>query len=106
MCCVLLCILEAVEGGFCLPEVPEVTEVMRCVLLCMEAVEGGLSFAVSKFPLCQFSHCSPPPLAKSWTANLGRHGRQDSRMRQEPPLPLTAGTLVGNRARAVGLIFD
>ncbi len=37
MRCVLLCMLEVVEGRFCLPEV------IRCVLLCMlEAVEGGL----------------------------------------------------------------
>jgi len=37
--CVLLCMLEAVEGGLRLLEVPEV---MRCVLLYMlEAVEGG-----------------------------------------------------------------
>src|SRR5947207_15915968 len=36
MRCVLLCMLEAVEGGFCL------LEAMRCMLLCMlEAVEGG-----------------------------------------------------------------
>ena len=38
--CVLLFILEAVEGWLCLLEV---SEVMRRVLLCMlEAVEGGL----------------------------------------------------------------
>ena len=46
MRCVLLCMLEAVEGVLCslkLLEVLEVPEVMRCVLLCMlEAVEGGL----------------------------------------------------------------
>jgi len=37
--CVLLCILEAVEGGLCLLEVPEV---MRCVLFYMlKAAEGG-----------------------------------------------------------------
>ena len=36
--CVLLCMLEAVEGGLCLLEVLE--EVMRCVLLCLlEVVE-------------------------------------------------------------------
>jgi len=41
--CVLLCMLEAVEGGFCLLEVLEVPEVMRCMLLRMlEAVEGGI----------------------------------------------------------------
>src|SRR5436190_780961 len=35
-----ICMLEAVEGGLCLEEVPEV---MRCVLLCMlEAVEGRI----------------------------------------------------------------
>jgi len=51
---VLLCMLEAVEGGLCLLEVPEVMrcvrldmldvlDVMRRVLLCvLEAVEGGL----------------------------------------------------------------
>src|SRR6266480_3226414 len=40
MRCVLLCMLEGVEGRLCLPEVPEV---MRCVLLCMlEAVVGRL----------------------------------------------------------------
>src|SRR6266480_2387227 len=66
MRCVLLCMLEAVEGGFyllkvlkvlesmrwmleavegglCLREALEVLEMMRCVLLCMlEAVEGEL----------------------------------------------------------------
>ena len=41
--CVLLCMPEAVEGGLCLQEVQEVPEVIRCVLLCvMEAVEGTL----------------------------------------------------------------
>jgi len=39
MQCLLLRMLEALEGGICLPEV-EVVEVMRCVLLCMS--EGGL----------------------------------------------------------------
>ena len=35
-----LCMLETVEGGLCLLEVPEA---MRCVLLCMlGAVEGGV----------------------------------------------------------------
>ena len=44
---------EAVEGGLCLLEV---AEVMRCVLLRMlEAMEGDLSFEVSKIPLWQFS---------------------------------------------------
>ncbi len=42
MCCVLLCMLEVVEGRLCLLEVLEVAEVMCCVLLCMlEAVEGA-----------------------------------------------------------------
>src|SRR5438045_856018 len=37
---VLLCMLEAVEGGSCLLKMPDV---IRCVLLCMlEAVEGAL----------------------------------------------------------------
>ena len=46
--CMLLCMLEAVERGLCLPEVFELLEVMCCVLLCMpEAVEGRLSFEVS-----------------------------------------------------------
>jgi len=44
MRCMLLCMLEAVEGGLCLREVSEVLEVlkvMRCMLLCMlEAMEG------------------------------------------------------------------
>ena len=52
--CVLLCMLEAVEGELCLLEeldvmrcmllcMPEVPEVMRCVLRCtLEAREGGL----------------------------------------------------------------
>ena len=41
--CVLLCMLKAVEGGFCLLEVLEVPEVMRCMLLRrLEAVEGGI----------------------------------------------------------------
>ncbi len=55
--CVLLCILEAVEGGLCLLEVLEASEAMRCVLLCMPEVpevmrcvilcmlEAGLCFA-------------------------------------------------------------
>ena len=39
----LLCVLEAVEGRFCLLEALEVPEMTRCVLLCMlEAVEGGI----------------------------------------------------------------
>ena len=39
------CMLEAVEGGLCLPEVLEASEVMRRVLLSMqEAVEGTLCF--------------------------------------------------------------
>src|SRR6266480_50281 len=38
-----LCMVEAVEGEFCLPEVSEAPEATRCVLLCMlEAVEGRL----------------------------------------------------------------
>ena len=40
---VLLCMLEAVDGGLCLFEVVEVAEVMRCVILCMlEVVDGRL----------------------------------------------------------------
>ena len=40
---VMLCMLKAVEGGLCLREASEVLEVMRRVLLGMlEAVEGGL----------------------------------------------------------------
>jgi hypothetical protein len=40
---VLLCVLEAVDGGLCLPEMQEVPEVMRCTLPCMiEAVEDGM----------------------------------------------------------------
>ena len=35
---VLLCAMEAVEGGLCLLEV---LEVMRCVLLCMREAEEG-----------------------------------------------------------------
>jgi len=43
---VLLCMQEAVEGGFCLMEVAEVPEVMRCVLLCiLESCEGCARFA-------------------------------------------------------------
>ena len=46
MRCVLLCILEAVEGAICLLEVFEVlemSEVVCCVLLCMlGTVEGAL----------------------------------------------------------------
>ena len=57
MRCVLLCMLEVVEGELCSPEVMEVLEVFvlealkvldvpevaRCVLLCiLEAVEGGV----------------------------------------------------------------
>jgi len=32
-CCVLLFLLESVEGGICLLEILEVLEAMRCVLL-------------------------------------------------------------------------
>src|SRR6266496_3891735 len=40
---VLLCMLEAVEGGLCLLEAMEVLQVMRCVLLCtLDAAEGRL----------------------------------------------------------------
>ena len=43
MRCMLLCMLEAVEGGLGLLEVMRAPEVMRRVLLCMmEAVEAGL----------------------------------------------------------------
>ena len=43
MRCVLLCILEAVEGGLCLLNVREAPEPIRCVLLCMpEAVKVGI----------------------------------------------------------------
>ena len=73
MRCVLLCMLEAMEGRLCLLEVLEALEMTRRVLLwmlevmrCMrlrilDAVEGGLSFGVSKFPLSQFSRYSPLP---------------------------------------------
>jgi len=44
---VLLCMLEAVEGGLCLPIVLGIPEVMCC----MEVVEVGLNFRVSKFSL-------------------------------------------------------
>ena len=44
MRCVPLCILEAVEGGFCLLETPEVIRFL------LDAVEGGLSVGLSKFP--------------------------------------------------------
>ncbi len=37
-CALPLCMLEAVEGGFCLLEMPEI----RCMILCMlEAADGG-----------------------------------------------------------------
>jgi len=39
--CVVLFMLEAVEGALCLVEVSEVLEVIRCVLLCMLEVCGG-----------------------------------------------------------------
>ena len=54
--CVLLCMLEAVDGGLCLLElrvldVLDVPEVTRCVLLCMlEAVEGELSLGGFETP--------------------------------------------------------
>ena len=35
ICCVILCMLEAVEGELCLLEVLKVPELVRCVLLCM-----------------------------------------------------------------------
>ena len=50
--CVLLCMVEAVEGALSLPEameVMEVSEVMRGVR--RVTLEGGLSLGVSKFPL-------------------------------------------------------
>ena len=39
---VLLCMSEAVNGGFCSSEMLEVLEMMRCVPLCARVVEGGL----------------------------------------------------------------
>ncbi len=43
MRCILLSMLEAVDGGLCLLKVLEVPEVMRCVLICtLVAVEGEL----------------------------------------------------------------
>jgi hypothetical protein len=63
MCCVLLCMLEAVESGLCLPEVLEVMrcvlqlvpEVMYSVLLCLKAVESFLSFTFEIFIVAVFS---------------------------------------------------
>ena len=56
MCDVLLCMLEAVEGGFCLIEALEVLEMpdaMCCVLLCvLETVEGGLCLLVTPDVMC------------------------------------------------------
>ena len=55
------CILEVVEGELSflevleMPEALEVTEVMRCVLLCWRMCRGELSFGVSTFPLWQLS---------------------------------------------------
>jgi hypothetical protein len=47
-----LYLLKAVKGELYLPEVLEVREVMRCVLLCMlEAVEGGLCFLEASYML-------------------------------------------------------
>ena len=54
--CVLLCMLEAVEGRLYLLEVPEAMR--RVQVLC---VEGGFCCGVSKFLLWQFSRCGPPP---------------------------------------------
>ncbi len=43
MRCVLLCMLEAVDGELCLQEALEAAEVVCCVLVCMlEAVECGI----------------------------------------------------------------
>jgi len=70
----LLCMPEAVEGELCLLEV---LEVMRCMLLCMcmlEAVEGGLSFVISKFPLRQFSRYARPPCVIFLECGPGRPG--------------------------------
>ena len=48
----LLYVTEAVEGGFCSPEVLRVLEAMCSVLLCMlEAVDDSLNFEVSKLSL-------------------------------------------------------
>ena len=61
MLCILLCMQEDVERRLCS------LEVMRCMLLRMlDAVEGGLSFKVSTFPLWQFSRCGPPPIKQGW----------------------------------------
>jgi hypothetical protein len=43
MCYVLLCSLEAVTDGLCLPKMLEVPELMRCALFWLEAVESGMS---------------------------------------------------------------
>src|SRR5436189_2234689 len=42
MDCVLVCMLDAVEGGLCLLEALEVPEVMRCVLLCVLEVPEAM----------------------------------------------------------------
>ena len=71
---VLLCMREAVAGKLCLLEV---LEAMRCMLLCMcmlEAVEGGLSFVISKCPLWQFSRYTRPPCAIFVECGPGRPG--------------------------------
>lgn len=75
ICCVLLNMLEAMEGELRLPAMPEVPVLMQCVLLDkMEAVGGGLwahfqGFGVS-IPLRQFSHYSPP------SSDLSMHPRK------------------------------
>ena len=58
MRCVLLCMLEAVEGGLCLLEALEVPEVIRCLLLCMlEVAENGLISIAAIFSLqCDREH--------------------------------------------------
>ena len=45
------------------------------------AVEGGLSFGVSKFLLRQFSHYSPPPHAM-WAVGGGSRRRHAAGMRR------------------------
>jgi hypothetical protein len=58
--CVLLCMLEAAEGVFCLPEKLEVLKVMRCVLL-LYILPGEIAAELGWF-LPQFVAVFSPPL--------------------------------------------
>jgi len=61
MCRVLLYTLEAVESELCVLEVLKVLEALEVLeaIRCLQVVEGGLAFALSKFLVTLRTHPLP-----------------------------------------------